>query len=164
MAKSIPRLTPASVLAVGGLLTVATAAAVSATSPEKLLADSFGTALKSEAASIRETHALKPVPIAGSEGYWLSALRHDGPAPLTKTVSIGDRISMTLAGIERHLQVISVAEFEQKDTAIDSSAPKTRFVLVTARDEGDATARPIRFAVELQTEDVPAITTAARTL
>jgi hypothetical protein len=161
MAKILPGFTPALMLTIAGAVTAGAGFMVFATSSDRVLANSFGSAL--EAAAPKDVRVAKPVPVAGSEGFWLSAMQQVGPAPLTKTVSIGDRITMTLSGVERHLDVISVAEFDPKVTTIDTSA-QTHFVLVTARDTGDANARPIRFAVELQTDGAPILTTAARTL
>ena len=76
-------------------------------------------------------------------------------ASLTKTVAIGDRIAMTLGGVERHLDVAAVSEFEPKITTIDTASNASRFVLVTARDSRDASARPIRFVMEIENADAP---------
>ena len=94
----------------------------------------------------------------------LSALRLDGQAPLTKTVAIGDRITMTLGGVERQLDVAAVSEFEPKITTIDTASQSTRFVLVTARDNRDTTSRPIRFVMEIENANTPLGLKPARTL
>ncbi|MFN0219628.1 MAG: hypothetical protein ACKVP4_12540 [Hyphomicrobium sp.] len=118
----------------GVILTTATS--------ENSIRKSFTAALK--------TAPTVAAPLAGSEEYWLSALRPDGPAPVTKTVSVGDRIAMTLSGEERSFVVASVAEFSPEVTAVGTATAPTRFVLVTARDEKNEAAKPIRFVMEIE--------------
>lgn len=102
---------------------------------------------------------IKPAPRVASEAEWLSALRPDGPAPVTKTVAVGDRIAMTLSGVERAFVVESVAEFTPEvRTVADTNATPSRFVLVTARDAKNATMKPIRFVMEIEGE-APAVAT-----
>ncbi len=129
-----------------------------ATSSETLLRTSFSTALGTSVAAPQRV--AKTVPLAGSEEYWLSAMRAGSGAPVTKAVAIGDRISMRLGGEERTLEVASVAEFTPKFTEIDTTPGPSRFVLVTAKDmakdkdmakgTGNTPARPIRFVMEIE--------------
>ena len=156
MPKRILGLSLSSILMSGGAVMALAAAALFGASSENLLRSSFGSALHTAAIDI-QSRGLGPktVPMAGSEEFWLSALQHDGPAPLTKTVAVGDRITMTLGGIERHFEIANVAEFEPKFTAVNTTPDATRFVLITARDTRDATARPVRFAVEIQPGALP---------
>ncbi len=127
----------AAVAASGSLLT--------ATTSENAIRKSFVAALETSAGA-------KAAPRAGSEEYWLSALRPDGPAPLTKTVAVGDRIVMTLSGEKRTFEVASVAEFTPEITAVAVASAPSRFVLVTAKDADNKQAKPIRFVMEIEGE------------
>ena len=159
MPKRILGLSLSSVLMSGGAVMALASATLFATSSENLLRTSFGNALNLTAETQAHVAAAKTVPLAGSEEFWLSAMRptmkNGGPAPLATTVVVGDRITMTLGGVERQLEVANVAEIEPKITAVDTASDATRFVLITARDTRDAAARPIRFAVEIQPDAAP---------
>jgi hypothetical protein len=130
-----------------------TGAALSSATSETALRKSFVTALETKASDIT-----KPSPRVASEAEWLSALRPDGPAPVTKTVSVGDRIVMTLSGVERTFLVASVAEFTPEIRTVDTASSPSRLVLVTARDAKDQTTKPIRFVMEIEGE-APAVAT-----
>ena len=117
------------------------------TSSEALLRSSFSTALGDPL--IKPSRLAKAVPVAGTEEYWLTAMRQEGGAPVTKAVSVGDHISLSLGGHERKLEVASVSAFAPSVTEIDTTAGASHFVLVTARDSGNAAALPIRFVMEL---------------
>ena len=67
-------------------------------------------------------------------------MRRDGNAPVTKTISVGDQISLSLGGERRTLEVATVADFAPQITEIDTSAGPSHFVLVTARDVNDVSA------------------------
>jgi hypothetical protein len=132
---------------------------VAAGNSENLMRSSFEQAIRNSA-EIRTAQNSTPaarLPISGSEEFWLTALSHNGIQPVSKSVTIGDRISMTLSGVERNLEVASVAEFDPKTTEIDTRARPVRLVLVTARDVNDSRARPIRFVMELETASDPAV-------
>ncbi len=118
------------------------------TSSESLLRSSFSTALDGNGG--RQIAAAKSAPISGSEDFWLSAMRQDGRSPMTKAVSIGDQISLSLGGERRTLEVAAVAEFTPKMTEIDTSSTHSRFVLITARDTSKRTGQPIRFVMEIE--------------
>ncbi|MGL4397557.1 MAG: hypothetical protein ACRCS9_13535 [Hyphomicrobium sp.] len=141
-----------SLVAAAGLLTA---------SSEALLRSSFSHALNTTTA-VAAHKAAKSVPVAGTEDYWLSAMRQQPGAPLTKAVAIGDRITLTLAGIDRNFEVASVANYDPGVTEIDTRAAASRFVVITARDSGDADARPIRFIMELEGSVAPAPGTQAQ--
>jgi hypothetical protein len=127
---------------------------------EVVLRSSFGAAFVAASdVPVSTPRSAKSVPLAGSEDFWLSAMRQDGQAPLHKTVAIGDSISMTLSGVERALVVAEVSEFEPKITTIDTASTTTRFVLVTARDSRDTAARPIRFVMEIESAAAPVTAT-----
>ena len=143
----------------GVALTALGGALVGASNSENLLRSSFDQAIRNQA--IRNS-AEAPVtqearipaavsPVSGSEEFWLTALAHDGGQPVSKSVTIGDRISMSLGGVEKSLEVASVSEFDPKITEIDTRTRSVRLVLVTARDTADSRARPIRFVMELET-------------
>ena len=127
--------------------------AMVSTSSEALLRSSFSAALGDTAPA--QQRFAKATPVAGSEDYWLSAMRQEGGTPLTKTVSVGDHISLSLGGHDRQLDVSAVSEFAPTITEIDTSAGPNRFVLVTARDAGRADARPIRFVMEIEQTTAP---------
>lgn len=163
MSKRIDGFSLTTVLVTGTALAGVTGLAFAATSAETLLRSSFKTALAlpSEATPLSRP---KAAPLSGTEDYWLSAMQQDGRGLLGKTVSIGDRIAMTLGGVERHMEVSAVAEFQPNITAIDTASNATRLVLVTARDTRDLAAHPIRFVMEIETGAAPLITAkAART-
>ncbi len=132
--------------AVGGTL-------VNASNPENLLRSSFEHAIRQNVQTTVAQSATQParIPVSGSEEFWLTALANDGGQPVSKSVAIGDRISMTLDGVEKNLEVASVSEFDPKTTEIDTRARSVRLVLVTARDTNDSRARPIRFVMEIET-------------
>ena len=138
------------------------------TSSEAILRHSFTTALGTENAAPQPRLA-KSAPLSGSEEFWLSAMRQDGGVPVTKTVSAGDKISLSFGGVQRTLEVASVAEFTPQITAIDTSAGPSHFVLVTAKDTAKdpskassaAALHPIRFIMEI--ESVPATVVSERT-
>lgn len=134
---------------VGGMLGAATLSINS----EALLRSSFSSALTSLPEMHVASRATKSVPMAGSEEFWLSALNKDGNFPLSKTVSIGDRITMTLGGIDRQMDVAAVTNFEPQITTIDTASSLTRLVLVTARDTRDSASRPVRFVMEIDNGD-----------
>ncbi len=123
---------------------------------EKLLQSSFEQAIR-KSAQAPLTQASR-IPVSGSEDFWLTALANDSGQPVSKSVTIGDRISMTLGGVEKNLEVSSVTEFDPKTTEIDTRAESVRLVLVTAKDANDSRARPIRFVMELETTPEPAVT------
>ena len=137
----------------GVALTAFCGAMVVAGNSENLLRSSFDRAIR-KSAQATVTQASR-IPVSGSEDFWLTALTsdgtNDGGQPVSKSVTIGDRISMTLGGVEKSLEVASVSEFDPKTTEIDTRARSVRLVLVTARDTNDSRARPIRFVMELET-------------
>ena len=138
-----------SLIAIGAALGAgAVCASVLTTNSETLLRSSFSTALGTEATPPQRL--AKVVPLAGTEDYWLSAMRADGGTPVTKTVSVGDTITMSLGGTERKLEVAAVSEVMPNITEIDTTTGPSRFVLVTAKDQHNADARAIRFVMEIQ--------------
>lgn len=140
-----------------GLSAGATMAAIAAASflasSETVLRSSFTTALTrvSEPTKL----AASAAPISGSEEFWLTAMRNDGSAPVTRPVSVGDQISMTLSGHHRTFEVSAVSDFSPKITEIDTSSAPAHFVLVTARDTKDPSARPVRFIMEIDRGGAP---------
>jgi hypothetical protein len=148
----------------GGLTTVAALSAgfVGATSSETVLRNSFSAALGSSASTLQQV--AKSAPIAGSEDFWLTADRTGGTLAVTKAVSIGDHIALTLGGQARQLEVAAVSEYAPKTTEIDTRAGQSHFVLVTARDTASKDARSIRFVMEIEQAPVPTIGKQARAL
>ncbi len=138
-------------LSAGAMASVVAAAAFFANSGS-VLSSSFATALTRTSLPAKELASAAPAsgPISGSEDLWLSAMRRDGNGPVTKTVSVGDQISLSLGGERRTLEVATVADFAPQITQIDTSASPSHFVLVTARDVNDAAARPVRFVMEFE--------------
>lgn len=148
MAAKISNRSMAPIATGAAALVILGAGAFLTTNSETLLRTSFSTALGTPPAAAQRI--AKAPPISGSEDFWLSAMRAEGGAPITKTVSVGDRISMSLGGTERTLEVAGVAEFTPKVTEIDTTQGPSRFVLVTAKDSANAAARPIRFVMEIE--------------
>jgi len=145
-------------------LTAGTAVAVAAgalffVSSESTLRSSFQTALNSRAAlqPVKQLASAAPgQPISGSEDFWLSAMR-DGSAPMIKTISAGDQISLDIGGMHRTLEVSTVADFAPQITQIDTSNAPSHLVLVTAHDLNDQSARPVRFVMEIQQGGLPVV-------
>lgn len=137
-----------------GAAMIALAGASLLASSENVLRSSFATALTKSESTVNQRIA-SAAPISGSEDFWLTAMRRDGSGggPVSKTISVGDQLSMTLAGRHRTLEVSTVSDFEPKTTKISNAAGPTHFVLVTARDSADTTARPIRFIMEVDQGD-----------
>jgi hypothetical protein len=133
-------------LSAGAAMAVIAAASFFASS-ETVLRTSFATALTHAASPTKEVASISP--ISGSEDYWLTAMRRDDSAPMTKTVSVGDEITLTLSGHRRTFAVATVSDFAPQITEIDTSAGPEHFVLVTARVVKDPNARPIRFVMEI---------------
>jgi hypothetical protein len=125
-------------------------------SSEAVLRSSFATALTQTQTRIPAKQVASAGPISGSEEFWLTAMRRDGNTPVTKTINIGDKISLSLGGEQRTLSVASVADFSPQITEIDTSAGPSHFVLVTARDVNDRSAPPVRFIMELE-QSVPSV-------
>lgn len=132
------------VLALGAL---AWGAAVLTQSSETMIRSSFARAIASDNAVASLETAPTP-PISGSEEFWLMAMGRDASGP--KGVSLGDRVTFTLDGKERHYRVVSVSDVAPAATQIDTRTRTERLVLVTARDTADPFARPIRFVIELE--------------
>lgn len=143
-------------LTAGAALSVGAVALFFASS-EAVLRSSFQTAINNHAGlSAADVATAAAAPISGSEDFWLSAMR-DGTEPVNKTIAVGDRISLTLAGVHRSLEVATVAEFSPQITQIDTSAAPSHLVLVTARDPKDASARPVRFVMEIEQGGAPVV-------
>ncbi len=128
-------------------------------SSETVLRSSFQTALENRAnqveAKLPEVAETKP-PVSGSEDFWLSAMR-DGSAPITKTVSVGDQISLNLGGVRKTLEVSTVSDVAPQITQIDTTSGPSHFVLVTARDLKDSSSLPVRFVMEIQQGGLPVL-------
>lgn len=131
--------------AVTGLVMVAL---LVSTSSETVLRNSFQKALHGFDTTSQQVAKLAP--LAGSEDYWLSAIRQDGGAPVTKTVAVGDRISMSLGGELSNFEVSAVAEFAPGVIDVDTGKTPSHFVLVTARDTLKGSKKPIRFVMEIE--------------
>lgn len=116
-------------------------------SSETVLRTSFATALTHASSPSKEIASITPV--SGSEDFWLTAMRRDDSSPITKAVSVGDQISLTLGGHSRTFAVATVSDFAPQITEIDTSAGPERFILVTARDVKNPDARPVRFVMEV---------------
>jgi hypothetical protein len=152
-------------LSAGAMMAVLAAASFFANS-ETVLRSSFATALTRTATApqAKEVASVVP-PVSGSEDFWLTAMRRDGSSPVTKAVTVGDQISMTLSGQHRTFQVATVADFAPQITEIDTSASPSHLVLVTARDVHNSSAPPVRFVMEIDGGNAPIVAgRAGRTL
>lgn len=119
-----------------------------ATNSEAVVRDGFSVALNTVPAA--RPQVARSIPVAGTEEYWLTAIRPEGGLPVTKTVSVGDRMALSFAGKNIQLEVADVSEFAPRVTEIDTRSAQTRFVLVTARDTSNSDARPVRFVMEVE--------------
>ena len=151
-------------LTLAGLATTAAlaASAVVSTSSETVLRNSFTTALGGSVTAGQQV--AKSAPVAGSEDFWLTASRSEGSLAVTKTVSVGDHIALTLGGQNRQLEVAAVSDYAPATTEIDTRSSTGHFVLVTARDTASNTASSIRFVMEIEQKPVTAIGDQARAL
>jgi hypothetical protein len=138
-----------------GATMVAVAAASFFASSETVLRSSFATALTRAASPTKQIASAAP--ISGSEEFWLTAMRRDDSTPVTRPISVGDQISLTLSGHHRTFEVASVSDFAPKITEIDTSSAPAHFVLVTARDTKDPSARPVRFVMEIDRGNAPIV-------
>ncbi len=143
-------------LTAGAAIAVASSALFFASS-ESVLRSSFQTALNNRTSIAAKEFASANAPVSGSEDFWLSSMR-DGTAPVNKTISVGDQISLDLGGVHRTLEVATVSDFTPQITQIDTSTTPNHLVLVTARDPNDVSARPVRFVMEIQQNGLPIIT------
>jgi hypothetical protein len=151
-------------LAAASLLALAGGTAAVLQSSEKMLRLSFDRAL-APVANAAEAVAEVKAPIAGSKDFWLTAMRQDAAVPVSKGISLGDRITLRLNGEDRHYRITSVSEFTPGKTESGARTSNVRLVLVTATDTSDATARPIRFVMEIEGTPVALIANQpARTL
>ena len=116
-------------------------------STETVLRNSFSLALNGTAEARQQV--AKVAPVAGSEDFWLMSMRTENGLAVTKTVAVGDRIALTFGGQDRKLEVAAVSEFAPKITEIDTSAAKSHFVLITARDTASKDSRSVRFVMEI---------------
>lgn len=133
-------------------------------SSETMLRSSFARALDPIPDPSNEP-AVAANPLSGSEEFWLTAMNREVAQPVSKSVSLGDRITFTLDGKERQYRVTSVSDFEPGKTEIDTRARPIRLVLVTARDTNDITARTVRFVMEIEGDPATVVSgTPARTL
>ena len=144
-------------LTAGTAVTIAAAALFFASS-ETVLRSSFQTALENHAVAphIKDIASVAQPPVVGSEDFWLSSMR-DGATPSTKTIAVGDQISLDLGGVHRTLEVATVSDFAPQMTQIDTSNAPNHLVLVTAHDLNDASARPVRFVMEIQHGGLPVV-------
>lgn len=125
--------------------------ALMASNSETILRQSF-------AAAIAPRHQPSPIapsaaatPLAASEEFWLAAIRPDANvAPVSKSVSLGDSMTITLNGQNRVLRVTSVTEFSPEKTEVDLRSPNIHLVVVTAHDTTDTAAKPVRFVMEIE--------------
>ncbi|MEQ1714447.1 MAG: hypothetical protein ABL907_00450 [Hyphomicrobium sp.] len=149
-------LRPAS--AVASLLALVVGAGVVMQSSETMLRSSFARALSPASNAVAEQAvAIAKVPLSGSEDFWLTAMHQDAAVPVSKSISLGDLISLRLNGEDRHYRVTSVAEFTPGKTEIDTRSANVRLVLVTATDTANVTSRPIRFVMEVEGTPVAVI-------
>lgn len=146
MAQSAKALAGVTGLALAGLAGIA-AAGGAGTSSEALLRSSFSAAIDRSAPVLERAAA--SLPVAGSEDFWLSAMRADTAHNVSKAVAIGDQISMTLDGEDRRYTVQSVSEVAPEVTTIDTAPAAARYVLVTARDSKDPQAKAVRLVLEI---------------
>ena len=111
-----------STAALGGLAVTALCATgfAAATNSEAVVREAFSVALnanqapRSTVAKTVATSGPLSVPVAGTEEYWLTAMRPEGGLPLTKTVSVGDRMALSFGGKNIQLEVADVSEFAPK--------------------------------------------------
>lgn len=123
----------------------------SAVNPEAIMRSNFEAALVSadRLSANRPQQFVKAAPVAGTEDFWLSAMRAEPALPVTKAVSIGDQIKLSLDGSEQKFEVSAVSAFYPEQPALGSSSASNNFVLVTARDGDGPEARVVRFVMEI---------------
>lgn len=145
-------LKPAGMLA--GLTLLVASAGLLTQSSETLLRRSFDRALAPTVAASSVAELKGQMPISGSEDFWLSAMERDARV---RSVSLGDKITVTLNGRERSYRVTSVSDILPSATESASRKASDRLLLVTAKDTADALSRPIRFVIDLSGHDAEAL-------
>lgn len=143
-------------LAAGGGLMAMTVFALQNT--DKLIERGFKTALNSQEFVRQASNNEISKPVSGSEEFWLSAMQaKDGIPALQRTVSIGDKLTMSIGGKETVYAVTSVAELPAEVTYVDTRPLSLHYVLVTARDINDPSGKELRFVVEATPDQAPTV-------
>lgn len=122
---------------------------------DRLVASSFASALKSNAASANPAAATRSdsglVQLSGSEEFWLDVRT---PAPGTVPVALndplqlGDLITFASGGRERRLEVVDIRPIGDVAMGTTGPAPIAQLMLVTCRDMAARDAHPVRFVIE----------------
>ena len=96
--------------------------------------------------------------VAGTEEFWLTHLVHDAGNVASKTVAVGDRITISSSGTQRVLNVVTIDPLDSQVLPA-STERQTPLLLVTCRDEAEPEARPVRFLIEAG-DELPALSSA----
>jgi hypothetical protein len=139
------RLTNLPVAALGIVAASVGIAAMTLGSSDTVVERGFERALASRAEQ-PNTKIAAPA-VAGSEQFWLTHVVHDASSPITKPVAVGDRVTITSAGREQVLHVVTIDKLDPQIIPISSERP-TRLLLVTCRDQANPESRPVRFLIE----------------
>jgi hypothetical protein len=138
------RLRPA---AVGGLVLAAVAltGAAGTIDSEHMLARAFDRAFAAKPVTAAAPAKRAYDGIAGSEEFWLRA---EGNVSLLTAVAVGQQLTLTANGSERHMTITDVRRADEDTTHIDTSPPGRAVLFVTCREGEAGQAREIRLRLE----------------
>jgi hypothetical protein len=148
------RLTNLPVAALGVATAVLGTAAVTLGNGDMVVEHGFNLALASMADRSGQVKSGADLVISSGEQLHLAG------STLVKPVAIGDRITITSGGHERILHVVKVDQLDSSIVPASSPHP-TPLLLVTCRDDSNATGHPVRFLIEAS-EGLPALSSPTR--
>ena len=123
----------------------ALALAINATSSDTVITSGFERAFAALGQPAKTLPAKPYDGIAGTEDFWLRAPAGD---QIVKAMAIGQEITLSGRGSERHLTITDVRDAGDAETHIDTTGYGARVLLITCR-EGDAkTGREIRLRLD----------------
>lgn len=94
----------------------------------------------------------------GDEGYWLTRSQVESPAPFAKRLAVGDRITISgRDGRQQTLEVVDLKSIGEPLTKVVTGAPPMRLLLVTCRIVDGDGQPPVRFIVEGEPAEPPAV-------
>lgn len=82
--------------------------------------------------------------IAGTEEFWLRAQAN---ANIVKAVAVGQHLTLTVHGTQRHLTITHISETNAGFTHIEPTDARAGGLVVTCREGDEITGREVRFRV-----------------
>jgi hypothetical protein len=148
-----------------GLALLAALAAVSAiasTNTDLLVARGFSAALTRAPGLVSAPPLATASPVSGSEDFWLrqavaqpSLESGISLASWSAPVSLGARLTLTVAGREQSLEVTEISDLPQAATHLNSTGKSKRLVMVSCQEPGKPGAVVLRLIVEADPAAAP---------